>query len=98
MFLHMGNESIVFLKDIIAVMDFETTTLSQITREFLKEAEEEGFVINVSEELPKSFIVAEVDGRSRIFISNIATATLLKRMNALDEMAMIRLNKGKKKK
>ena len=80
MFLHLGNDYIVFYKDIIAVFDFETTTVSKITREFLKEAQDEEFIINVSDGLPRSFIVAEIKGISRVFISNIATATLLKRL------------------
>ncbi|MBQ3053515.1 MAG: DUF370 domain-containing protein [Clostridia bacterium] len=80
MFLHLGNDYIVFNKDIIAVLDFETTTTSKITREFLKEAEEEGFIINVSEDIPKSFIITETKGRSKIYISNIASSTLLKRI------------------
>lgn len=80
MFLHLGNDYIVFNKDIIAVLDFETTTVSKITREFLKISEEEGFIINVSDDVPKSFIVTETDGQSKIYISNIASSTLLKRM------------------
>lgn len=79
-FLHLGNDYIVFIKDIIAILDFETTTISKITREFLKEAQEEGFIINVSDDIPKSFIVTEIKGKSRVFISNIASSTLLKRM------------------
>ena len=47
MFLHLGNDYIVFEKDIIAVFDFETTTVSKITREFLREAEDEEFIVNV---------------------------------------------------
>ncbi len=82
MFLHLGNDHIVFNKDVIAVMDFETTTVSKITREFLKVSEEEGFIINVSEDVPKSFIITETKGKSRIYISNIASSTLLKRLEA----------------
>ena len=82
MFLHLGNDYIVFNKDIIAVLDFETTTVSKITREFLKVSEEEGFIINVSDDVPKSFIITETEGKSRIFISNIASSTLLKRLES----------------
>lgn len=80
MFLHLGNDYIVFKKDIIAVFDFETTTVSKITREFLKVSEEEGFIVNVSDDIPKSFIITETGGQSKIFISNIASSTLLKRL------------------
>ena len=82
MFLHLGNDYIVFEKDIIAVFDFETTTVSKITREFLREAEDEEFIVNVSDDVPKSFIVTEIKGRSKVFISNIATSTLLKRLES----------------
>ena len=82
MFLHLGNDYIVFKKDIIAVLDFETTTVSKITREFLRVSEEEGFIINVSDEVPKSFIITETKGQSRIYISTIASSTLLKRLES----------------
>ncbi|MBE7059782.1 MAG: DUF370 domain-containing protein [Ruminococcaceae bacterium] len=84
MFLHLGNDYIVFEKDIIAVFDFETTTVSKITREFLREAEDEEFIVNVSDDVPKSFIVTEIKGRSKVFISNIASSTLLKRLESSD--------------
>ncbi len=82
MFLHLGNDYVVFVKDIIAVLDLETTTISKITREFLKVSEEEGFIINVSEDVPKSFIITETKGQSKIYISNIAPSTLLKRLES----------------
>ena len=84
MFLHLGNDYIVLEKDIIAVFDFETTTVSKITREFLREAEDEEFIVNVSDDVPKSFIVTEIKGRSKVFISNIASSTLLKRLESND--------------
>ncbi len=81
MFLHIGNDCTVFLKDIIGIFDFENTTTSKITREFLSTAQDEEFVINVSEEdLPKSFVVAETKGESRVYISPISPATLNKRI------------------
>ena len=81
MYLHLGYESVVNFKDIIAIFDMENTTVSKISREFLSVAQEEGFVENVSEDLPKSYIVCEIKGKSRVFISPISSATLLKRMN-----------------
>ncbi len=82
MFLHLGGDTVVSQKDIIAIFDLDITTTSKITREFLHVAEEEGFVVNVApEDLPKSYIVAEINKESRVFISPISTATLLKRAN-----------------
>ena len=81
MFLHLGGDVVISQKDIIAIFDLDITTVSKITREFLQVAEEEGFVVNVSEDLPKSYVLAEINQESRVFISPISTATLLKRAN-----------------
>ncbi len=81
MYVHLGGDTVVLQKDIIAIFDLELTTISKITREFLHVAEEEGFVVNVSEDLPKSYILTESDNESRVYISPISAATLLKRAN-----------------
>lgn len=82
MFLHLGKDYEIPVKDIVAILDFENTTVSKITREFLKTAQEEEFVINVSDgDLPKSFIVTEDNNRgNKVFISPIAASTLYKRI------------------
>ncbi len=80
MFLHLGGDTVVNLSDVIAICDLDVTSTSKTTREFLAVAEEEGFVVNVSQEdLPKSFVIAETNKKSKVFISPISSATLLKR-------------------
>ncbi|MBR6728739.1 MAG: DUF370 domain-containing protein [Clostridia bacterium] len=79
MFLHLGSDVVVNMADVIAILDLDVTSTSKITREFLRVAEDEGFVVNVSEDLPKSFVITEIDKKSRVFVSPISTATLLKR-------------------
>lgn len=79
MFLHLGGDTVVAMKDVIAIFDLDITSISKITREFLHIAEEEGFVINVSEDLPKSYVLAETNRESRVYVSPISAATLLKR-------------------
>ena len=66
MYLHLGCDTVVNTKNIIAVLDLESTSISKFSKEFLKVVEEEGFVRNVSEEIPKSFIVCEEEGQSVI--------------------------------
>lgn len=87
MFLHLGGDTVVNLKDVIAIMDLDVTSTSKITREFLAVAEEEGFVVNVSEDLPKSYVLTEIDHESRIFVSPISSATLLKRAKNFEGIA-----------
>ncbi len=78
MFLHVGQEISILLKDIIAIIDFDTVSLSKSTEEFLKTAEDEGFVINLTGK-PNSFIVT----LDKVYISPISSTTLLKRAKAL---------------
>ncbi|MBQ4515669.1 MAG: DUF370 domain-containing protein [Clostridia bacterium] len=87
MFLHLGGDIVVNLKDVIAIMDLDVTSTSKITREFLAVAEEEGFVVNVSEDLPKSYVLTEIDHESKIFVSPISSATLLKRAKSFSSIA-----------
>jgi hypothetical protein len=79
MFLHLGENVVVPLKDIIGIFDLETTMYSTDTIQFLRMAEEDGFVERITKENPKSFIVAEVDKKSKIYLSPISSSTLTKR-------------------
>ncbi|PYG88998.1 uncharacterized protein DUF370 [Ruminiclostridium sufflavum DSM 19573] len=87
MFLHIGGDVVIPVKDVIAIMDIDTTTISKDTKEFLKIAEEEGFIRSISEDLPKSFIITEVDKKSVIFLSPISSVTLKKRSQYISEIA-----------
>ena len=80
MYLHLGKGTIVNTSDIIAIMDLESSSMSPNTREFLKVVEEEGFVRNVSEEIPKTYVVCEVDGQSVVYVTNISSKALAGRL------------------
>lgn len=81
MFLHLGENVVVPIKDIIGIFDFETTTYSSDTSSFLRMAEEDGFVERISKDKPKSFVIAEVNKMSKIYLSPISSSTLTKRTN-----------------
>lgn len=84
MYLHLGQESIVRTRDILGVFDIDTTTISKHTRNFLTRAEKAGNVVNVTNELPKSFIVSTAE-RETVYISQISATTLKKRSKYLEE-------------
>ncbi|QGU93754.1 DUF370 domain-containing protein [Clostridium bovifaecis] len=79
MFLHLGENVVVPLKDIIGIFDIETTMYSTDTIQFLRMAEEDGFVERITKENAKSFVVAEVNKKSKIYLSPISSSTLTKR-------------------
>ncbi len=79
MYLHLGQNIVVPFSSVVGVFDLDNTTGSAITRDLLSRAEREGRVESVTQELPKSFVVCEDRGERRIYLSQLSTATLLKR-------------------
>ncbi len=76
LFLHIGQEISILVKDIVAIIDLETKDNSPSTKEFLTVAEDEGFIISLTEK-PNSFIVTT----DKVFLSPISAMTLKKRVN-----------------
>lgn len=81
MFLHLGENIVVPIKDVIGIFDMESTMYSPDTSQFLRLAEEDGFVERITNDKPKSFIIAEVNKKSKIYLSPISSSTLCKRTN-----------------
>ena len=79
MYLHLGAETAVRTEDILAICDLDNTSASHITRSYLRAAEQAGEVVNVADNLPKSFVVCAEGGKKRVYLSQLNTATLLKR-------------------
>ena len=67
------------MKKKAVIFDLDNTSQSKITRKFLENEEKAKRVINVSEELPRSFIVCREKNRTRVYISQISSTTLQKR-------------------
>ena len=82
MYLHLGKGSVISTDEIIGIFDLDITSQSHLTRGFLAAAEKAGQVINAAEDIPKSFIAAECAGKRRVYLSQMAAATLLKRAEA----------------
>lgn len=81
MYLHLGQNTIIPYDSIIGIFDLDITSQSKITRKFLASEEAAKRVVNVSEELPRSFIVCSEPKKSRTYISQLAPATLQKRVS-----------------
>lgn len=79
MYLHLGQDTIVMTSRVVGVFDLDNSTVSRHTREYLAKAQREGRVVDVTHELPKSFIVCEDRGRETVYLSQMAASTLSKR-------------------
>lgn len=84
MWLHLGQTTVVNSSAVVGVFDLDNCTISRHTRKLLAKAQKEDRVVNVSMELPKSFIVCMENGREILYISQISPQTLLKRLGSVE--------------
>ena len=80
MYLHLGSQVVVPYSSIIGIFDLDNASVSRHTRKFLENAQREGKVVNVSFDLPRSFIVCMKQKKHIVYISHISSQTLLKRV------------------
>lgn len=82
MFLHLGQDTIITTDEIIGIFDLDTSTVMKSTRDFLSMMSKAKKVVNVSYELPKSFVLTynEKTKEKTMYISPISSMTLLKRI------------------
>ena len=80
MYLHLGQSVAVPHREILGIFDLDNASWAYKTREFLERAEQEGRVISVCDDLPRSFVlVGEEKGTATVYISQLSSAALLRR-------------------
>ena len=77
MYIHIGGDVVVESGSIVSIFEIENTSTSKITKEFFRINGKN--VINVSDDLPRSFVIAKQKNETKVYISPISTATLCKR-------------------
>ena len=78
-YINIGNDMAVRQKSVLGIFDLDNTSTSKRTREFLELAEQEGLVVPC-DDLPKSFVLTQEYGMTRIYLTALSAATLEKRM------------------
>jgi len=82
MYVHAGNNRMIRTRDIIGIFDMDTATMESATRDYLRAAEKEGRMVNIKEEIPKSFIVAcHEKKRDTVYVSQISSSALVGRIH-----------------
>ena len=57
MYLHIGENKVVRKKDIVAIFDMDSATVSSVTKKYLSNAQKEGKVKALGFDLPRTFII-----------------------------------------
>ena len=81
MYVHLGGGVTVPSREVAAVFDLDNATTSIHTRRFLERAQEEGMLLPIGEDLPKSLVVCcPKGGWQRVYRSPMSPATLQGRL------------------
>ena len=78
MYLSIGNDMAVRDSSILGIFDLDNTTTSKRTRAFLERAERDGQVVPC-DDLPKSFLLTDEYGLTKVYLTSLNAATLQKR-------------------
>ncbi len=87
MYLHLGKNTTVDADEVVAILDMDNLTIAKNSREFLKRAEEDGKVITVADDIPKSVVLCEESGVSRVYITNISSKALAGRVKRIKDFS-----------
>ena len=79
MYISIGADFAVRDRSVIGIFDLDNASWSKHTRLFLREAEQQGEVAAITDDLPKSFILTEEFGLNRVYLTQFNTAALIKR-------------------
>lgn len=79
MYIHLGENTLIRDKDIIGIFDLDNATVMKSSREYLKQATKQKRIVNVSYDLPKSFIVSAQKDYT-VYISLLSSATISSRI------------------
>ena len=84
MFLHVGNNKNIRLRDVVGIFDMDNATLSSVTRKYLSGKQREQVVESAVLEIPKSFVLYIENGEYRICFSQLSTSALKGRIEELN--------------
>lgn len=80
MYRSIGNDMAVREDNIIGIFDLDNTSWSRHTRSYLRRAEQEGQVVTVAEDLPKSFLLTREYGMDRVYLLQYSSRTMASRL------------------
>ena len=80
MYLQLGQSVVVPHRELLGIFDLDNTSWAYKTREFLDRAQREGRVVDVCDDLPRSFVLAQRgNDPPRVYITQLSSAALLRR-------------------
>lgn len=85
MYLHLGVDEMILVDDVIAMIDLDTVSDSEVSQEFLELARVEGRLNRIDKKGKETSFVLTRSGD--IYLSPISASTLRKRCGFVDRLA-----------
>ena len=83
MYYSIGRDFMVRGRSVIGIFDLDNTTYSKATRRFLQAQVKKGAVVESSETMPKSFLLASDDfAQPVVYINDMASRVIHRRLTA----------------
>ena len=91
MYLHLGQDTVVKMSEVVGIFDLETSTISKITREFLAKAEKIRKSNQCFNGNAKNFYICAkiIKKNTIVYISQISSSTLLKRTKYINDISNV---------
>ena len=80
MYLTIGGDLSVRERSVIGIFDLDTVSTARDSRDFLARAEKAGAVVAATDELPRSFVLTEEYGLTRVWLTQPASRALARRV------------------
>ena len=80
MYVHIGQDYMVPARSIVSIFDMDTATASGRTRRLLERLLQEGRIVDLCDDLPKSAVLCTSELGEILYISQISSRTLQKRV------------------
>ena len=81
MYFHIGKDTIIYLKEVIMILNLEKILEKNKFNDIMKELKMENNIIDISEGNLKSLIILKRNDKLIGYISNISSNTLGRRIN-----------------
>ena len=88
MFLHIGGDTVLFSRDILAIFDHEAVKRSRTTRDFIQEFRKEDKLIGWNKDTVSYVFICDEADQQLMYCSPISCTTLARRMGYIESICM----------
>lgn len=79
MYLHLGQDYIVPMRQVVCVFDMDTATASRRTRRLIERMQEEGRIIELYDDLPRAAVLCVSELGEYLYLTQLSSKVLQRR-------------------